>query len=76
VLDPQLERTVRRLLDATDEGGSFGHQVRDPVTGELDLVPAMRSRSDARRAVDAAGGATRPSWPRRVLRGLASTLDD
>jgi hypothetical protein len=75
VLDPKVDAATRTLLDAAGEGSHFGHLIRDPVSGELELVVAIRGEAakDALRALGRTGSA---AWAQRLLRGLVGSRAD
>jgi hypothetical protein len=71
MLDPEIEAATRVLLEAAGDEGRFGQLVRDPVTGEVELV--LAARGDAVKPLLAAvAQAGQRSWPQRLLRSLAS----
>jgi hypothetical protein len=71
MLDPQIEEATRVLLEATGDDGRFGHLVRDPVTGEVELVMAFRGRA-AQAALSALAVALRVPWWSRLSASLGA----
>jgi hypothetical protein len=64
-----LEDARRVLLDAVGDAGQYGHLTRDPITGEMELVVAVRGDA-ARTVLLAIREALRASWADRLARSF------